>query len=185
MSGRQHKRLIKRSLRETSPSLDSLAPQKNNISAIENFSDEEGVEDDCSEDDVPLATLRFEDGESSESGKEAEDITAPINLSGDWRWKTKSQSFPNFQFLFKTAEGTNVLEPYSYFQQYLKDEFLNKTCRATNLEARHVDIIFTLSMNKNKLRKFPGVTKWMSLIKLPQTNQHWFRMTTNYCRQSV
>ena len=113
MSGKQHKQPIKRSPCGILPFLDSFALRKEKNSAIENFSDEdeEGVEDYCPQDDVPLPTLRFEHGESSESEIETEDTTPPIVFSRDWRWRMKSDSFPIFESLFKPAEVTNVVEP--------------------------------------------------------------------------
>ena len=115
----------------------------------------------------------------NKSQEESEDDLILPNTK-ELRWRNRTDAFDIPAASEDREVVSKMRKPFEYLSDYLTTEFLENICYNTNLYARQQSINDPFNLDSKELLVFIGVSKWMSLIKLPQMHMYWAKDTLNF-----
>ena len=70
--------------------------------------------------------------------------------------------------------------PYSYFKNFITDEFLDLIVQQTNLYSAQQNVNKPLNVTKNEIEQWLGLVMYFSIFKISDTRMHWSRSVAEF-----
>ena len=99
----------------------------------------------------------------------------------NWRKEELTSEVP----IFYPPTGLNspILQlnaPYSYFKNFITDEFLDLIVQQTNLYSAQQNVNKPLNVTKNEIEQWLGLVMYFSIFKISDTRMHWSRSVAEF-----